>query len=432
VAEGAEPEAGKDSKLEFLVQPSTRRPVLEEKVKEDGQVKQVDFRSARRFENVERDQKIAVLHPGHEGKPGRNVKGERITPPSAHTKVTVKAGKGVVRRENEFFADMDGRVVHESGVLSVTDEFVVAKDVDFDVGHIDFVGSVTVYGDVLDDFNVRGRKGVKIEKNVGACTIESEGDIELSGMTGRGDEGVIRCGGNLKARYLDNVRVECQGNIEVRNELMHSDVKCGGTLNVQGAIVGGHCLALGGVEAVSVGSDSSVKTHLRAGMDYRYLDRIAPVQAKLEQCRKRSQDLISRVGPYARNPDPSALPDGIKARLKTMLEEIQSLHEKREELEKVLKDMEEDVAEKANPKINALKRLFGGTVIQLGNTTQETRQTINRSVSVIQHLGVELRFLKYSPLHVKAQEIERKLIAAEEKAEREARLNKSPGEKSSE
>jgi len=417
VAEGTPPEPGTDANLEFLVQLSTRRPVLEAASETTAEKKEVDFHSAKRFENIVAGQKIAILHPAKKGAAGTSVKGESVPSPAVREEVTYKLGAHVLQKGAEIFATMEGRVVHEGGSIYITDEFVVSKDVDYDVGHIDFVGAVHIYGDVMDGFNVRGKKSVRVDKNVGISTIESDGDVELGGMTGRGDGGIIHCGGTINARYLDHVTVECVGDVIVKNEIMHSNIKCGGKIIVKGAIVGGECLALEGIEAVVLGSDSTTKTQLHAGVDFQHLSRILPLQEELRKVRKQSQELIARVGPYASNPDPASLPDGIKKKLASMLKEVQDFHEKRKELEEQIAAIEAEVADHKNAKINATKKLYAGTIIHLGNTTEEVRSNISKPLSAIEHHKMELRFLKYSPLTVKAQVIEAKLIEAEKAAE---------------
>ncbi|NCC50871.1 MAG: DUF342 domain-containing protein [Spartobacteria bacterium] len=420
VAKGTPPVEGEDAHLEFLVQVSTRRPVLESASDTTAEKTEVDFHAAKRFENVAAGQKIAVVHKARQPVPGATVKGEPVQPPSVRDNLVVKAGKNVLMEGDDLFAQIDGRVVNEGGTISVTDDFVVSKNVDYDVGHIDFVGAVRVYGDVLDGFNVRGKKSVRIDKNVGNSTIESDGDIELAGMTGRDEGGMIRCGGTITARFLDNVTVECAGDVIVKNEIMHSNIKCSGKIIVQGgAIVGGECMALEGIEAVVLGSDSTAKTQLRAGVDFKHLLRILPLQDALTKIRKQSQELITRVGPYARNPDPASLPEGIKKRLTEMLEQIQDLSEKRKKIEERIAALEKEFEDRKNPKINATKKLYAGTIIHLGNTVEEARSNVSQAVSIIEHLHTELKFLKYTPLHIKAQVLEQKLRAAEEAAERE-------------
>jgi hypothetical protein len=399
--------------------------VLEKKEETGEEAKSVDFRAARRFENVEPGMKMATLHPGCKGTPGVTVRGTAIAPRPVRDTIKIRAGAGVEQQENEFVAKSMGRIVHEGGVLSITDEFVVSKDVDFDVGHVDFVGSVRIYGDVMDGFNVRGVKGVRVEKNVGVCTIESQGDIELAGMTGRDGGGIIRCGGNLTARYLDNVQIECEGNISVKNEMMHSVVRCGGRVEVTGSLVGGECIALSGIEAGIIGSEGGVKTHLKSGIDFRYLDKITPLQEELKACEDRSQKLLAQVGPYARRAKTGNLPDAIKERLTSMLQEVKTLKARHDEIEQILKDLQEEMAERANPKINAVKRLCSGTVIGLGKTVEEVKQTINRGVSVVEFVGAKLCFVEYSRLSRKASEIQKRLLEEAKLAEQERRAQQA-------
>lgn len=278
VARGDPPLRGADGTVEIFVKAASATADYDEDA-----TGTIDFRHPHYFANVDAGEQIGVVHPPTRGAPGRTVTGIPL-PAEDGDPARVQQTEGVsVAADGRIFAERSGRVIHQDGAISVSDELLIEGNVDFEVGSIDFKGCVLVQGDVLDDFGVSADKVIVVTGTVGNCIISSGSDLQIGGMAGQG-KGRIVCKGNLSARYLDSVEVFCDGDITVETEILNCSVRCGGIVSVGGGhISGGECIALGGIEAGTAGSRAGIPTKLLAGADYRDLDELAALFGKMKE-----------------------------------------------------------------------------------------------------------------------------------------------------
>ena len=400
IAEGTKPMEVVDASVEFLVRVSTSVPSYE--VVED---EPVDFHQANLFENVHAGQLIGKILPEVLGMGGQSVRGWPIPIPE-HKNVRIKFGAGVeLRNKDELLATLDGRVVYEDSKVSVTNELKICRDVDYEVGNIDFVGFVHVCGSVGSGFKVRARQGLVVDQVVEHCHIESDGDIQLGGMTGQDDQGIIKCGGNLTAKYLHDVRVECQGDIDVKSEIMNSVVYSCGTITAA-LIAGGKTVALKGLEVKTLGSDGRVKTFLEVGIDYRFRSDVKHLFKQLIYLR----DQLQKISEEIKEPNHD---HELLSKRKILLED------QKEKLLEVQQSTFNSLGESANAKVNIKKTIYDGVIIRLGNVEQQIHEDRNGGCSIIEHRGENLVFTRLTPLYINAREIEQQLVDKENEDENE-------------
>ena len=408
VARGKLPVPGQDESIEFLVKPFDESPEFDE-----DEFGQIDFRETHLFENVEAGQVIARSRPAKTGEAGTTVQGKPI-PVRDPARAPLRPGPGAKLSEDkdEIIATVSGRVLHRAGSVSVTEELVV-DDVDLSTGNIDFVGFVRVRGDVIDGFSVRGGKGIRISGAVGHCTLESDGDIQLGGMTGLEGQGTIRCGGNLTANYLHEVDVECWGDFLVRNEVMHCSIRTKGKLTVPGLIAGGEYMALAGIEVARIGTEAGVKTYFVAGFDYDDLGRIDELHKELEKIGRLEQGLAAKMLRLTRQAERSRISDRERSAMERLRSEIEDLNRQKKLIKNELDGLLEKSAETANAKINVRRELNSGAVFRLGFTEAKVEDYMEGAWSVIEHNGSQLKFLRMTPLSRNARELEEELVAQE-------------------
>lgn len=423
LVEGKAPQKGKDERLEFFVMPSSTKPKYD--VDSQGNV---DNYNLHFFENAYPKQLICQTRLPEEGIPGVSVTGEPIpatrglpfdTPP--------KEGKDIkMEKEGEiykFYSRMAGRIVFENNEISINDTFIVDGNVGFETGHIDFAGFVEVKGDVISDFNVIGRRGVTIKGNVGACLIESDADITIGGISGD-EKALIRCGGNLTARFINGATVECKGNITVKNEIVNCHVKCSGLIDVNlGAIVGGETTALAGIEAKIIGSEQGWKTIVHCGICFIAEAKKARLHTKLESVEKQMEKIGKKLDPVIKNPKVMTLFSGND---KDIVHELADIFGKltvlRDKLVAEIKEIEKEAASRANPIVNAKKAIERGVEITIGTSKEFITQTIQKPVTIIRNSRTA--HLRYLPIHLitsKASVIERDLIKQEDEEIKKAR-----------
>ncbi len=397
IAQGTLPQAGTPASLEFFIKPFSFEPEFEENDKG-----KINFKECNLFENVEAECKIARWQAAVLGQNGQAVTGE-VIPAKLVANFTVKAGKGMEEREgHEFYSTEKGRVILNHNELSISDEYVISKDVDYNIGHIDFVGYVQVNGEVCDGFNITAKKGIRIYKNVGHCRLASDGDIEINGMNGRNEEATIHCGGNLTARYLNNVTVECKGDIHIWKDLYNCTVKCKGKIMVNGRVIGGTTIALAGLEAKEIGSDRGVNTTIMAGVDYEDLERLNDYYGKLVETTAQWKSWIIRSVPrghaclYPWN-------------LNLNRQEIEQLFKNFSLLRNMENDLQHKItclrlarADLANPKINFDQQLSAGTKLDLGGSHVDIKESIPGPKSMLEVQGQEVIITDKTPLNKKS------------------------------
>lgn len=414
LARGTDPTPGKNGYFELYVDTDEDSFELEED--DRGRI---DYKNLQIFTNVEIDQILGTIVPPEKGLAGKTITGVPIPAPLG-APALLKAGEGVEFRNNgtEVVATKAGRVTFDNNVIAITEEFVVGGDVDLKIGHINFNGFVNIKGDVLDDFNIKATKGISVSGAVGACTLEANGPITIGTMAGMG-LGLIRCQGDLKARYLNHVTVECWGDIFIENEVRNSIIKATGMISVpKGLITGGQTIALEGIEAKTFGSRSGVKTYLTSGVYFPEADRLHFLRTRLKSIAYQLKKIAETLPALHKKPLDNmrrALREAIDLRIGILTQRQVNLAEEREDLSEELANFKTEDHPTENPKINALYAIKEGVILNLNQTSEEVKHEINGPVSIIENSRQGgLRQLTLSPLKVSAEQLEEETLQEED------------------
>lgn len=398
VAAGRPPVAGVDSRLDFRVKPFSSAPRFE--VEDGGRM---DFHSTHLFDNVKAGEPIAEWHPPLPGEDGLDVLGHRLPALPGKWK-PVRSGAGVAFREEtrEFIATRPGRVLFHDSVLAVTEEFRVDKNVDYRVGHIEFVGFVHVLGEVLDGFNIHGRRGIRVDNMVGECRLRSEGDIEILSMNGRHTNGnaVIQCEGNVIAGHLNNVTVECRGNVFIEKEAVHCLIKCLGRVTVAGSVIGGACIGRAGVEVGQAGTPLGIKTLLVAGLDYHLLKKTLELQSLLNEVQKIGHQLPKKMKQRKASVDLQTYSARIANSLERDLAEA-----KLGMAGAVSTETESADGPPANSKINVRRQLHSGAILVFEGAMREFQDAVSGAFSFLVVPNQGMKWIPLTPLSQSVQKI---------------------------
>ncbi|MDQ7779679.1 MAG: FapA family protein [Planctomycetota bacterium] len=295
IAQGLEPLAGEDGKIEWALKYFEKKPTDDDA--------RIDFHEKAPIRNVLQGEKILTIIPPERGLTGLDVFGRKV-PARPGKPVVVLCGSHVRKDAGgvAYYAEVNGRVSLDRNTLRVDPVYEVIGDVDFSVGNIDFSGVVHISGGVQDGFAVKAARGITIGETVGAASLESDGDITIGGgMAGRG-KGRIRCRGSLAAKYLNQVAVEVGGDLSVSTEIRNCAVNCRGNVRVaQGSIVSGATTAFGSIFAPTIGSPMGVKTLVAAGVDFSVAGRRRELCAAIAASAILVRRISERVGPLHRN-----------------------------------------------------------------------------------------------------------------------------------
>ncbi len=358
----------------------------------DEEVTSVDMHIVQTFINVSAGDKIGRIIPAEPGTPGLNIMGLTV-PPQPGKPMKCVIGKNI-RTENGsiLIAAATGRLCQSAGEISVEEQYIVKGDVNFRIGSINFKGVVEVRGDVLDHFDITASKGLTVTGNIGVCNIVSDGDITFCGMDGQ-DKAIITCGGTLRAHFIHDVIVECAGDVIVDVEIHNCIIRTLGKIVVdKGAISGGSCIALGGIEAKKLGSASSLHTKLHAGVDYHDVELLESLFASLAETHEKAKECQSLTEIAELRKTTAALTDSIMA-------------------------IRNKADSRANAKINVKAIMYENVHLTVGSVTEEIIEQKDGAHSYIEN-SIEggLRVLSMTGLNVKAADIEMAFVREQKMA----------------
>ncbi len=362
-ARGVEPQPGRDGQILFTVDIEERVGTLDERGR-------IDFKEQNRLHRVHKDDQIAVLIANTMGKPGLGVAGQEI-PARPGRPVELSLGPGAREEDGGIFANFGGALVAQGTTIDVSNSFRVSGDVDYHSGNIsNDSGSVFIEGSVLAGFRVTAGGDVEIGRSIEGGTVEAGGGLIVREAIIGKEGSTVRAVKDIRAAYVQNADLTCDGSLTVERELIQAKVKVTGMLRMTGqpgAIVGGEIEADGGIVTRALGSASGAPTIVRIGRGTRRISLLSNALAEkmepLKQIRARlgassEDELIDRLcrlietaeAEYEEVPTP-ALSEQI-ARLKERRTSVRKLLRLHKELETECAELEAqlDEAEKEREK----------------------------------------------------------------------------------
>ncbi len=266
IAEGTAPAHGEAAVINFHFKTEIDSVHLEE----DDFGKVDYFSDMGHIQNVVAGQILAVKTPPTQGQDGKNVIGE-VAEANDGEDVPFESGKNADLSENglEVIAQAAGRAVFKDGVVEVEPIFEVKGNVGLKTGSIVFLGDVIISENVEDGFSVKAAGNVYIGGTINKSEVEADGDIIVQrGILGK-EEGFVKAGGNIFAKFIENSKVKAGGKVVAGEGILHSfvDAKQVYSLGKRGTITGGHIRTVEEVNAKTIGSTTYTETRVEAGID---------------------------------------------------------------------------------------------------------------------------------------------------------------------
>lgn len=379
MAKGKPPVHGTDASIEYFFNTDPRvRPTLNE----DGSV---DFFNLNTISHCLEGDVLARLTPATMGEPGMNVKGERIRPREVKIQ-NLKYGHNIKITEDktELISEVSGHVNLVEGKVFVSNVLTV-ENVDNSVGNIDYDGSVTINGNVCENFIVKARGTINVKGVVEGAIIEAGKDIIIArGMNGM-HKGKLVAGGNIISKFIENADCRAEGYISTES-IMHSTVVAGADIKVTGKhgfISGGRACASHSIEAKTLGSTMGADTIIEVGVDASVKTKLASFQREVIEINK----TLAQVRPVIEGAR-QKLAAGIKMSTEQLLQ-VQKLavinKEKTERLETIMSEME--ILDGGDPETK-------GQVIVTGSVYPGTKICIGDVSMVVKNAVKYCRFIK--------------------------------------
>ena len=296
VAKGIPPVEGTHASIEYFfnTNPNTR-PALNE----DGSV---DFFNLEAICKCTKGQILATLTPEKQGTKGMRVTGEPILPRDVRT-MRLKYANNISLSDDglSLISNVDGHVSLVEDKVFVSDVYEVV-DVDTSTGNIDYVGNVLVKGNVKTGFKVKAQGNVEIKGVVEGAEIEATGNVTMAkGFNGMG-RGVIKAGGCVIARFIENGKVEAGARVTAE-AIIHSEIITASDVEVtgkKGFIVGGSVKAQGSVMAKTIGSEMGGDTVIDVGVDPTLKRRAQELEGEIKVCKEKIEKITPVLATFTK------------------------------------------------------------------------------------------------------------------------------------
>ena len=272
---------------------------------------------------------------------------------------------------------VDGHVSLVEGKVFVSDVYEV-ENVDLSTGNIDFEGSVQVRGNVSSNFVIRAGGNVIISGVVEGAYIEAGGNIIIArGMNGM-TKGILKAGGNIVAKFLENSTATAGGYVSTES-ILHSNVTAATEIQVtgkRGFITGGHVRAGQKIEVKTLGATLGAPTVVEVGVDPEKKAEYMRLQKEVSEIVKTIRDIQPILASFAekRSKGVRFTPDQINyIRNSAAIMETQkkSLEEKNRRMQELQLEF--------NPQDRAMVLVRGevypGTTIIIGDSSMQVKST---------------------------------------------------------
>jgi uncharacterized protein (DUF342 family) len=287
-AQGNPPCDGSNAFLKYHVDSDSQgRPVE----MDDGRV---DFKENNSFLCVEEGQLLVEKIPATLGTPGIDVFGLPI-PAKPGKDIPMPVGKNVINVDDwRLYAAIDGHLhIFLNKRINVIPVIVIAGDVDYSTGNIEFRGSVIVRGSVQPDFSVKAGGNVEVCGSICGGMVEANNIIIHRGIQGM-SRSVIKARERLVANFIENAIVYADQEIIISDVILNSSVFAGIRIIVEGRrglIRGGRISAGEEIRAFTIGNQANVATDIEVAVNPFLKDEL--INLRLE--RKKAETLCEEL-----------------------------------------------------------------------------------------------------------------------------------------
>ncbi|MFD2171331.1 DUF342 domain-containing protein [Tumebacillus lipolyticus] len=375
VATGQAPRHGENAIIDVLLEDQMHVP----RKLEDGRV---DFFDLGVVRTVHKGQVVATKKPATEGVQGVGVNGAPIMAKPGRD-FRLPQGKNTVISADglQLIADKDGHVSYtpRDVKINIFDVFEVNSDVDFSVGNIEFLGSVSIRGNVLSGFKIVAAGDIEIAGNVESAVLEAGGDVIIRGGVQARGKGMIKAGGTVRARFMQGGVVDAGVDVIVRDSIMHCTISAGRNIFMEAqksVIVGGMVRAGEEVRTRTLGSPMATPTEVEVGVHPQLRSEMQELHQRMKDLQqnmdktKKALVLLDNMAGISNQlpPDKAAMRKNLSVTYEHYLNEEEELMFRRSEIEAILLDTR-------RAKVLCIDVVYGGVKLTLGTQVAYVRDS---------------------------------------------------------
>lgn len=374
VATGVEPIPGKPTFFEALVEVNcSRHP----RVNESGRV---NWRDLGTMPSVKAGDVLMRRHPCEQGSDGTNIHNDPVSPvPIRDIPFNARLVGVQISQDdpNVLVATEDGQPIMLLDGINVEPVASFKDGINIQTGNVDFVGSVTVSGDIQSGMTVRVGGDLTVEGVIEAADVEAGGNITVKGgilgqLQQKGGENEVQARvyakGNVMARYVDNARILAGQSVIIQEAMTNAEVMAIDRVSVgrpggrRGYILGGFIRATQGVFAEYIGGPGSSTTRVFVGINPLIQEEMVNKKRFLSAKVKEHADLAKVVKLLQQQPNKKNLLDKARHTMHIVTQEINRAIEEERALAA-------DISMADAAEIEVSGGVFSGSRIAIGKKT---------------------------------------------------------------
>ena len=242
-------------------------------------------------------------------------------------------------------------------------------------GNIDFDGTVTITGDVTQGFYVKATGDIEVKGSINGAEVIGRNIVVGGGLTGA-ERGKIQSQENVTIAFVENALIEAGGNITIMKFALHSTLRAGQRIILegrQGQLTGGIATAGEEVSARYIGNNAHVVTRVAVGVDPNLQKEYHEVCKNYKEGKKKLLHITQTLNTLAKidiNTLPQSRVDQINALTRSQFPIAGQL--KRDE--KKIKELEEKLAEMKHGKVRADDTIFPGVRLSINNVVKNVQE----------------------------------------------------------
>lgn len=360
---------------------SKGRPVVDE-------YDRVDYKNLNLFVLIKANETLAIRIPQTKGTPGKNVYGE-VVPAQNGRPVPMPVGKNTkIIGENQLIATINGQIVDTGNKISVDPRLEIKSSVGVATGNIDFDGTVMISGDVQQGFYVKATGDIEIKGGINGAEVSGRNVLVGGGLTGA-ERGKIQSKENVSVAFVENAVIEAGGNITVMDFALHSTLRAGQKITVEGKkgqLTGG--LAVAGEEVLArfIGNVANVVTRVAVGIDPNLQKEYHEVCKNYTEGKKKLLHITQTLNTLSKidiNTLPQSRVDQINALTRSQFPIAGQL--KRDE--KRIKELEEKLNEMKKGRVRADDTMYPGVRLSINSVAKNVQEVFKHCTMSLNNNG---------------------------------------------
>lgn len=383
IAKGQPVEPTKQGRVVFSFDQQVKRKF------EENNSGKVDYKSNNTIQSVKKGERIAIIKKPVYGTPGCNIYGTKVLP-AEPKEAQLKAVKNVSANadQTEFFADKEGTPLYKHGTISVVDVMQVNGHLSLATGNINFEGSVSIDGDVGDDYIIKAEGDIIIGGSVGSSKLIAGGKIQIGqGFNGRGT-GTADCVGDFSVKFMKEVNINCEGNVIVEKEALNCNINALGQLLMEKSnLMGGEATIFSGIFVNDIGSSLGIKTKINPGVNYLFASRKAGFEKRRDEIKQKTNDINNIIGPILKDKSQlAALPEEKRKKVFDLVAELKKLKQESDYIQQELAHfVEENKSNRVN-EVVAYNKVYPGSIFKIGYSQKEFKNELTGPVLITEDL----------------------------------------------